>query len=67
MLFAPLVVFLPILMNQVFGASPLVIGVVVASSSLTTALTSTQVGRLTARFSEKALVRASFLLYAVWP
>ncbi len=64
MLFGPLIVYLPILMSQTFGASPLVIGVVVASTSLTTALTSTQVGRLTSRFSEKTLVRTSFVLYA---
>ena len=64
LLFGPLIVYLPILMDQAFGASPLVIGVVVASTSLTTALTSTQVGRLTSRFPEKTLVRASFVLYA---
>jgi sugar phosphate permease len=48
-----------------FGASPFQIGLVVASTSLTTALTSSQMGRLSARFSEAALVRASFVLYAV--
>jgi MFS transporter, ACDE family, multidrug resistance protein len=64
LLFGPLIVYLPILMDQAFGVSPLVIGVVVASTSLTTALTSTQIGTLTSRFSEKTLVRASFVLYA---
>jgi MFS transporter, ACDE family, multidrug resistance protein len=64
LLFGPLIVYLPILMDQAFGVSPLVIGVVVASTSLTTALTSTQIGNLTSRFSEKTLVRASFVLYA---
>jgi ACDE family multidrug resistance protein len=64
LLFGPLIVYLPILMDQAFGVSPLVIGVVVASTSLTTALASTQIGNLTSRFSEKTLVRASFVLYA---
>jgi MFS transporter, ACDE family, multidrug resistance protein len=63
LLFGPLIVYLPILMDQAFGVSPLVIGIVVASTSLTTALASTQIG-LTSRFSEKTLVRASFVLYA---
>ena len=64
LLFGPLIVYLPILMDQAFGVSPLVIGIVVASTSLTTALASTQIGNLTSRFSEKTLVRASFVLYA---
>ncbi|QIN79144.1 MFS transporter [Rubrobacter marinus] len=64
-LFGSLITYLPILMNEFFRASPFVIGVVVASSSLTTALTSTQMGRLSSRFSEKALIRLSFILYAV--
>ena len=64
LLFGPLIVYLPILMDQAFGVPPLVIGIVVASASLTTALASTQIGNLTSRFSEKTLVRASFVLYA---
>lgn len=63
-LFGSLITYLPILMNEFFGASPLVIGVVVASSSLTTALVSTQVRRLSSRFSEQVLIRLSFLVYA---
>ena len=64
-LFGALITYLPALMYDDFGATPLVIGIVVASASLTTALTSTQLSRLTARFSEKPLIRASFVLYAV--
>lgn len=63
-MFGSLITYLPILMNEFFRAPPFVIGVVVASSSLTTALTSTQMGRLSSRFSEKGLIRFSFLLYA---
>lgn len=63
-LFGAMITYLPTLMYDNFGATPLVIGVVVASASLTTALTSTQLSRLTSRFSEKPLIRASFVLYA---
>jgi sugar phosphate permease len=64
-LFGPLLSYLPILMNASFEASPLVIGAIVASASLTTALGSTQIGRLTSYFSEKTLIWTSFVLYAV--
>lgn len=64
LLFGSLITYLPILMNELFQASPLVIGLVVASSSLATAVTSTQMRRLSSRFSEKVLIRVSFLLYA---
>ena len=64
-LFGPLITYLPILMSASFGSGPTVIGAVVASTSLTTALTSTQMGRLTSHFSEKTLIRVSFILYAI--
>ncbi|MCA1731161.1 MAG: MFS transporter [Actinobacteria bacterium] len=64
-LFGALITYLPTVMYENFGAPPLVIGLVLASSSLTTALTSTQLGRLTDRFSEKPLIRVSFVLYAI--
>lgn len=64
-LFGALITYLPILMSERFGSPPYLTGAVVATSSLTTALTSTQAGRLSARFSPEALIRFSFLLYAV--
>ena len=64
-LFGALITYLPYLIDEKFGAGSLVIGLIVASSSLTTALTSTQLGRLTARFPEKVLIRVAFVLYAV--
>jgi MFS transporter, ACDE family, multidrug resistance protein len=42
-----------------------VIGAVLSGASLTTALTSTQLGRLTGRFSERSLLKAAFVLYAI--
>lgn len=64
-LFGPLITYLPIFMSATYGSSSLIIGLVVATASVTTALTSTQEGWLTSHFSEKTLIRTSFVLYAV--
>ncbi len=63
-LFGPLISYLPIFMSATYGSSSLVIGLVLATASLTTALASTQEGWLTSRFSEKTLIRTSFAFYA---
>lgn len=64
-LFGPITVYLPLLMESSFGVSPLVTGLVIASTSVTAAIASSQAGRLSAHFSQKWLVCSSFLLYAV--
>ena len=64
-LFGPQISFLPILMDHRFNAPSYLIGAVLSCGSLTTALTSTQLGRMTARFTEKTLLRTSFVLYAL--
>jgi ACDE family multidrug resistance protein len=64
-LFGPQISYLPILMNARFDAPSYLIGAVLSGASLTTALTSTQLGRLTSRFSEKSLLRTAFVLYAI--
>ena len=64
-LFGPQISYLPILMNERFDAPSYVIGAVLSGASLTTALTSTQLGRLTGRFSERSLLKAAFVLYAI--
>ncbi|MDP9440341.1 MAG: MFS transporter, partial [Actinomycetota bacterium] len=56
--------YLPILMNERFDAPSYLIGAVLSGASLTTALTSSQLGRLTGHFSEKSLVRVAFVVYA---
>lgn len=63
-LFGPQITYLPILMDERFGAPPYVIGGILSCASLTTALTSSQFGRLTGFFSEKVLLKAAFLVYA---
>ena len=64
-LFGPQITYLPILMNARFDAPSYVIGAVLSGASLTTALISTQLGRLTGRFSEKSLLKTAFVLYAI--
>jgi ACDE family multidrug resistance protein len=64
-LLGPQISYLPILMDTRFDAPSYVIGAVLSGPSLTTALTSTQLSRLTERFSEKSLLRAAFVLYTI--
>ena len=65
LLFGPQISYLPILMNARFDAPSYVIGAILSGASLTSALTSTQLGRLTSRFSEKSLMKTAFVLYAI--
>jgi MFS family permease len=64
-LFGPQVTYLPILIDGRFAAPPYLIGVVLSAASLTTALTSSQLSALTARFPERTLIKSSFVFYTV--
>ena len=64
-LYGALLTYFPFLLNQRFHISPLQIGLILSSSSLSTALTSAQVGKLSRRFSEKQLLKFGFLLYGL--
>ncbi len=64
-LYGSLLTFFPLIASERFGASTMVIGLIMSAMSVTTAVTSSQLGRLTGRFSEAALIRASFLLYGL--
>lgn len=63
--YGAILTYLPFLLNQRFQISPLKIGLILSSSSLTTAIIAAQVGRLSHRFTEKQLLKVAFLLYAV--
>jgi MFS transporter, ACDE family, multidrug resistance protein len=65
LLFGPQISYLPILMNARFDAPSFMIGAILSGASLTSALTSTQLGRLTSRYSEKSLMKTAFVLYAI--
>ena len=63
-LFGPQLTFLPILMDERFGAPSYLRGAVLSGASLTTALTSAQLGALTRRINERTLLKIAFVLYA---
>lgn len=64
-LYGPQITYLPILLDGSFDASPLLVGLVLSSASFTTALTSSQLGRLTRLASGMTLVKVAFVLYVV--
>lgn len=57
--------YLPLLIGISFGASPIVIGSIMSFIPLVSAFTSSQVGKLARRSSEKNLIKAAFILYAL--
>ncbi len=65
MLYGGYITFFTILLDERFGKSALMIGLILSSSSLITAVTSAQLGRLTLRFSETILIRIASILYFI--
>ncbi|HPG38249.1 MAG TPA: MFS transporter [bacterium] len=63
-LYGAFLTFIPIFINERFGASPALIGLVMSAMSLVTAATSSQLGRLIKKFSDRKLLKVSFFLYA---
>ncbi len=57
--------YLPLLMGHAFAAPPFTIGLIMSSSSLGTALTSSQLGKLAKAYSETTLMKAACVLYAL--
>lgn len=57
--------YFPFLLNHNFHASPFVIGITMSSMSVVTAITSSQLGKLSQRYNEKKLLQTSFLIYTV--
>jgi ACDE family multidrug resistance protein len=57
--------YFPLLVGGSFAAPPFVVGLVMSVSSLATALTSSQAGRLARAFSEKTLIGVSCVLYGL--
>jgi len=65
LLYGVFLIYFPILMDHLFQATPLVIGLVISASSLSTAATALQLGRLTAKYSERTLIKTAFILYGL--
>lgn len=64
-LYGSYLTFLPFLIAQSFHGTPLVIGLVMSCASISTALTSTQLGWFAGRCSEKRLLAAGYVLFAL--
>lgn len=63
LLYGGYITFFTILLDEKFGQNSFWIGVILSGSSFVTAYTSSQLGRLTLRFSEVGLIRAASVLY----
>ena len=57
--------FIPLLLADRFGSTALAIGLIMTVGSLSTAVTATQLGRLSRRFEAEGLIASAFALYAV--
>ena len=65
MFFGSYMTCFPLLLGNSFAASPLIIGLIMASISLIAAFTSSQLGKITRFFSERTILKISFILYAL--
>jgi len=64
-MFGAYLAYFPFLLVGAFGASPLVIGLMVSGRSIVNALIASQLGRLTRICTESTLLKAAFVLYAL--
>ncbi|MFC1550757.1 MFS transporter [Candidatus Neomarinimicrobiota bacterium] len=64
-LYGSLLTFLPLLIGKGFNGSSVIIGLIMATMSITTAIISSNLGNLIRRFSEESLLRSSFVFYAI--
>ncbi len=64
-LYGSYLTYYPFLIGKTFGAPPFVIGIIMSSMSLTTAITSSQMGKLAKYYSEKTLLKMAYLFYAL--
>jgi MFS family permease len=53
----------PLFLEEKYGATPLIIGLIASSMSITTAITSSRLGRLIRKFSAPTLIITGFVLY----
>ncbi len=64
-LYGSYLTYFPFLLDRKFESSTATIGLLMSGSSLTTAITSSQLGNLVSRFSEKKLIVGAFVLYTL--
>lgn len=66
MLYGGYITYFTILLDERFALSALSIGLLLSSSSLITAVTSSQLGKLAHRFTEKNLILTASVLYGIF-
>lgn len=64
-LYGPIVTYLPVLLDKQYGATPATIGLVFLFSSGFTGLASFQLGKLSERFGQRALLIAAAIFYGL--
>ncbi len=64
-LYGSYLTYFPFIMEHRFSSSSFIIGMVMSSSSLTTALTSSQMGKLSRKFSSSNLLKAAYVSYFI--
>jgi len=64
-LYGAFLTYLPFLLNQKFNLTPAKIGLFISLSSITSAIVSTRVGKLTWRFGSLSLLKTAFFLYFI--
>ena len=57
--------YIPIYLDELFNAKPFMIGILLSSMSLTTAIVSSQLKKITGKFNIKTLFKISFLIYGI--
>ncbi|MFW6140569.1 MAG: MFS transporter [Acidobacteriota bacterium] len=62
-LYGAYLTYFPILLSHKFKASPLVIGLIMSVMSFTTAITSSQLGKIAGTFPKKNLIKAAYIIY----
>ena len=64
-LYGSYLTYFPFLLENLHDASPLVIGLMMSVMSIATAITSSQLGKISRLFNEKNLLKISFILYSL--
>ncbi len=64
-LYGSYLTYFPFLLEKIHGASPFIIGAMMSSMSIVTAITSSQLGKISRLLNERNLLRISFVLYSL--
>jgi len=64
-IFGAFLTYFAIYLDEAFDASGFIIGIFLSASSIAAAVVASQLGRITKRFSEATLIKASFAIYGL--